>query len=233
MLEADRAYEALRLMIVRHELRDGYPILDKEIAESLNMSRTPVREAIQRLKAEGLLETAPRKGVFVKQLSPHEIRESFEYGEAVEGMAAYLAAERADEAMVAELEQFAAEMDQALSDQNIMEWIASDERFHAKLWQACGNRIIEAELQRLYVQIHRVRVFITAGYINKSESNAEHQAMIDAIRAGKAEESRSIHQQHWHRIRMEVLRVMRIEGFSGLIGSSLGVPAGNSSNEAT
>jgi DNA-binding GntR family transcriptional regulator len=219
MLEADRAYDALRLMIVNNDFRDGYPILDKEIAKSLGMSRTPVREAIQRLKAEGLLDVVPRKGVYVKRLTAEEIRESYEFGEALEGMVAYLAAERANIEHADELQVIVDAMDQALESRNIMQWISMDEEFHTRLWAMCGNRMIENALRVLYIQIHRVRIFITAAYLDKVTSNREHRQLIEVIKAGNAEASRRIHQKHWRRIRDQALKVINDESYANLVSA--------------
>ena len=85
------AYDSLRADILAGDLAPGTPISEAERAESLGISRTPVREAMQQLAQEGLIEVFPKRGTFVARLSARDVRESFELREAVETFAARLA----------------------------------------------------------------------------------------------------------------------------------------------
>ena len=90
----DAAYEQIHGMIVSGTLVPGTPLSERGLSESLGIGRTPVREAIKALARDGLLEISPMRGTFVRQLSIDDLREIHETRLALEGMAAFLAAER-------------------------------------------------------------------------------------------------------------------------------------------
>jgi DNA-binding GntR family transcriptional regulator len=93
----DAAYEAIKADILAGDLLPGSAISEAERAEALRTSRTPIREALQALAQEGLVEIFPKRGTFVARLSARDVRESFELREAVETACARLAAERRTE----------------------------------------------------------------------------------------------------------------------------------------
>ena len=84
-VNSERAYEAIRSAILTFRLHPGYPISETNQAKQLGMSRTPVREAIRRLTTEGLLESVPYKGTYVKIPTKTEVREVYEMSEGLEG----------------------------------------------------------------------------------------------------------------------------------------------------
>jgi len=91
---AQKVYEKIKKMIVNQEMLPGNPIVEVDFAKKLNISRTPVRVAIRHLQEDGLVELVSNKGSFVKSFSKNDIILSFEIVEALEGMAAYLVAEK-------------------------------------------------------------------------------------------------------------------------------------------
>jgi DNA-binding GntR family transcriptional regulator len=208
MLEVDRAYSSLKKKIMNREIGPGYPVFDKEIAEELGMSRTPVREAIQRLITEGLVEMIPRKGVYIKTLSMDEIKECYEFAEALEGMVAYLVAKCITDEQIDELKKITEVMEESLKNGDINAWIAADEDFHSKLWEISNNRITIENLKRINSQIHRVRIFVTSSWIDKEKSNNDHEAIIEAFSEHDPDLARNIHQNHWRRIREETLNIL-------------------------
>lgn len=91
---AQKVYEKIKKMIVNQEMLPGDPIIEVVFAKKFNISRTPVRVAIRDLQEDGLVELVSNKGAFVKRFSKADIILSFEMLEALEGMAAYLVAEK-------------------------------------------------------------------------------------------------------------------------------------------
>ena len=88
----EAVYQRLKESIIRGEISPGSKLVETQISQKLGVSRTPLREAISRLGQEGLLEVVPRHGTFVRKQSVNEILESLEIREALEGLAARLAA---------------------------------------------------------------------------------------------------------------------------------------------
>jgi DNA-binding GntR family transcriptional regulator len=208
MLEVDRAYNELLRMVMSRQLQPGYPIFDVEVAKKMGMSRTPVREAIQRLKVEGLVEVIPRKGVYIKSLSQEEIRESYELAEALEGMVAYLAAENITEEQIDNLGAITERLDESLKSNDISGWITADEEFHNEIRKISNNSIISNTLKRFDIQIHRVRIMITSNWLDKEKSNFDHKAIVEAFKKHDGELAQKIHHEHWRRIRKDILEIL-------------------------
>ncbi|PLR75871.1 GntR family transcriptional regulator [Bacillus sp. V3-13] len=198
---ADRAYSAIRIAIANGELRPGYPLLETELSEQLGMSRTPVREALNRLKAEDIIETVKRKGIFVKTLSKEELFQWYEVAEGLEGMVAYLVASDPN-VQLGELENDIKTMEEALTENNTDKWIVADEHYHAALNALCKNVFLVENLQRVHEKLRLARLVLIAGSTpDKTQSTREHRANLEAIKAGDAELARQITQNHWKRIR--------------------------------
>lgn len=192
-----------------HVLEPGYPMLETELSEQLGMSRTPVREAVNRLKAEGLIESVSRKGIFVKALTREDVKNCYEIAEGLEGMVAYLATTESDPSQIGELGRCVERMEEAILEDDTDEWISADEQFHRVLYSLCGNKRLVQELHRLNTQIQLSRLTITARRLtNMVESTEDHRLMFDAIASGDAEQAREITQRHWRRTRKRILSVL-------------------------
>lgn len=105
------AYDYILNKITENKIPQGYPVIEEDFAQQLNMSRTPVREAIKLLSVEGFIDIFPRKGAFVKVLSAQDISDCYEMIEAIEGMIAYLAAKNPSEEIIDQLNQYLDEME--------------------------------------------------------------------------------------------------------------------------
>jgi DNA-binding GntR family transcriptional regulator len=207
--QAEIAFRTIRDDILEQRLRMGYPVSENDLAERLGKSRTPIREAVQRLAAEGLLERIPRKGTLVVKLPTRsEVRQIYELAEALEGMAAYLAASRHSELDLKPMEAHLKEMEDSSKHHNNDAWVVADENLHMDLRLLCGNDFLIADLERVYGQIHLARLFITHTGLDTDESNREHRRIAEAIQRGDAEEARKLTHAHWRRIRELIVQVI-------------------------
>ena len=210
---SEKAYTHLRESILRGELRPGHPISELEFSASLKMSRTPVREAIHRLIDEGVLVRLRGRGTFVRSISRDEVCSVYEYAEGLEGMVAFLVAQKYDskferrilepvEAMEAQIEK-----SNGLGENEIA-WAAADWRFHDSLYEICSNRIIVEGLKRVYAQIQLVRLGVSGVLLNRRKSTQDHRDTATAIIAGDAFGARATVQRHWERIRTDLMKGM-------------------------
>jgi len=209
--QAQRAYEGMKQGILSRELKPGCPIIETEFAERFKMSRTPIREAIRRLYAEGLVDIFPRKGAYIKTFTKRDLLMSFEAAEAIEGMVAYLVAKnmlekKSDKKWLQELDGIMDQMDKSLKANDIQSWASGDEKFHNTLYRMCDNEYIIQSLERIRMQLNYALWFLTPFYIDKKPSNAEHREIIVAIRNGDPEKARIISQKHRNRVRNELER---------------------------
>ncbi|HEX5571243.1 MAG TPA: GntR family transcriptional regulator, partial [Ktedonobacterales bacterium] len=148
----ERVYRALRDALVAGELAPGERLRDQELAARLGVSRTPVREALQRLEDEGLVETAPRALTRVAPLDAVAARESFPVVAALHALGARHGVARLSAADIAEMraanEELAGAI-AALDPATVRRAIAADDRFHGVLLRAAGNGEITRALERL------------------------------------------------------------------------------------
>ena len=143
---AEKAYNHLREHILSGKLA-RFSYCELEFSEALKMSRTPVREAIHRLIAEGVLLRLRGRGTFVRSLSRDEVCSVYEYAEGLEGMVAFLAAQKYDSAferrILEPIEAMEAEIEKSTGlGTNEIAWAAADRSFHDSLYDICPNRII-------------------------------------------------------------------------------------------
>lgn len=205
----ERAYADLRRRIIRNELTPGTKLIEAEVAVTLGISRTPVREALLRLEGEGLVEATPPRGMQVKPLSARDVREINEVLACLEAEAASrLAASRPGPEVMAQLDAAIAAMDAALAARDHDAWSEADYRFHCLLVELAGNRHL-AETARLFLdRAHRVRLLTTRLREPPVYSNANHAAVVEAIRRGDAETALDIHRAHKRRWSRELDRLL-------------------------
>jgi DNA-binding GntR family transcriptional regulator len=146
-----QAYDELRRMLATGRLEPGMQLVNRKLADEIGMSMTPVREAVTRLASEGLVEHVPGAGAFVRQVTRQELTQLYDVREALEPLAASLAAAQATAAEIADLRRIAAGSFTLIrriagrparhADAELMAaWIDADQRFHEILFEAARNR---------------------------------------------------------------------------------------------
>lgn len=184
-------------MIVTGALAPGSTHLEVEVAEMLNMSRTPVHEAAVMLESHGLVELRARRGILVRPLSARDMAEIYEILTELEPLAAYKLAEAHPGAAV--LAPLATELDTmevCLQAEDRMGWAQADDRFHALLVRLAGNRRLEEVVSRYSAQVHRARLLTLTLRPLPSASNRDHRDLLDAIAAADAKAAQQIHRRH-------------------------------------
>ncbi|MEM9853691.1 MAG: GntR family transcriptional regulator [Pseudomonadota bacterium] len=192
-----KAAEALRELIFKGILPPGSDHLEAELADRLGLSRTPVREALARLEAQGLVSIRPRRGARVIGLSARDMDDVYEILTALEATAAARAAAlRPADAALSPMERAIEEMDRALEIGDLDVWAAADEAFHSALVTLSGNgRLIEAAA--IYAdQVRRARMITLRLRPPPHRSNEDHRAVLAAIRAGDSDLAHRLHAGH-------------------------------------
>ena len=178
---AAQAYSRIREALLQGAFAPGDPLFENQLTQQLGMSRTPIREALQALAAEGLLETIPARGWFVPRRSVGDLHEMFELREALEGMAARGAALRATEAEILALTALCDAYERAMDWQD---WAAKGTEFHACIAAAARNVRLSAMLDQLTAQIVLTRRSeLRAVQGRGREAAREHRAILAAIAA--------------------------------------------------
>ncbi len=204
----DAAYAQIRQRILDNVWPPGHRALEQEVALALGMSRTPVREAIMRLRNEGLVEVIPRHGLRVLPVSPNDMREIYEILTALECMAAELLARRKpSEAELKPLIDATKAMDKALKVNDLDAWAAADERFHAQFLELAGNRQLHATVLNYWDRAHRARMFTLRLRPKPVNSTKEHMLMVERLRAGDAEGAVRVTRAHRARATGELIAI--------------------------
>lgn len=193
----DTAYEAVREMILSGEAAPGARLGEAELAEALGLSRTPVREALQRLGADGLVEVLPHRGARVVLWTESDLEEIFELRTVLEPYAAARAARiGADEPLVAELRDLCAGMERAAAEGRIADLAQLNSRFHALLIEASGNRRLPAMLTSVMHAPLVLGTFHRYDEATMARSMGHHREVVDAIVARDPEWAASVMRAH-------------------------------------
>ncbi len=191
------AYAQIKEQILNNKLPAGFQATEQAISENLNMSRTPLREALIRLEKEGLVELRPRHGMRVLPISVGDMKEIYEVLTALEATAAGLVASKGlDDDSLRLLDKAVEDMDRALSADELEAWAQADKRFHGLLVEFCGNTRIKSLVDTYMDQSHRCRLLTLKLRPKPMKSNRDHEAVVKAIRKGDAEGAMRIHRDH-------------------------------------
>jgi Transcriptional regulators len=191
------AYERLRTLLLdsgRYAPGDKLNVI--ALAGELGVSRSPVWDAIARLESEGLLEVVPRHGVFLVRFDARRLAELFETREALEGMAARLAAERAGLAEVAALERSLTEQQACLERGDAAGYSDAALAFHQAVLRIAGNTTIERMLEALYAQTRAMCRGLPTTSGDLAARRNDHAHLVAAIRARDADRAEDIARVH-------------------------------------
>lgn len=192
-----RAYTALRREILEGQLSPGTVLAEVDQAERLGVSRTPLREALSRLGADGLVSTHAGRGLVVTPVSIDNVTELFEVRQALEGQAARLAARRRDVFVFVELQRQFKDVEALLADRHRYYELVSE--LDAAIDAAVGNPFLITTLDGVRTHIARIRRLAQDDPARLRDAAREHMQIIDAIVDG--EESLAAHatELHLHR----------------------------------
>ena len=199
MRASERAYATLRDDILEWRLLPGTVLGEVEQAALLGISRTPLREALARLTADGLVEALPGRGLVVTATSVESVVELFEVREALESKAAALAAQRRDPAVFEALREEFRGSSALLADPTRHAYYDLVRRFDDAMDEAAGNSYLVSTLASLRTHISRVRRLAHDNPDRLVAAAAEHLLIVDAVVAGDADLARSATVVHLHR----------------------------------
>ena len=181
---AEEIRQKLAQRIIAGELQPGTPLDETTLAGEYDVSRTPVREALQQLAARGLVRIAPRQGVFVSRLSVNRVRAMLEYIGELESLCAKLAARRLDGEVRRALDAAVAQCEEAAEHGASAEYAVANTVFHEAVYAGCRNEYLAEQIRqaRRLIQRYRVRDFQTKAQI--AASLADHRKIAQAIQSG-------------------------------------------------
>lgn len=184
---ADNIAEALEELIFNGTIPDGDRLDEMRLADQFGVSRTPVREAFQRLALSGLVELIPRRGAFVRQPGPVELIEMFEVMAELEAVCGRLAAMRISDQALGDLRAANAKCQMAVDAGNPDSYYAENESFHRIIYHQSGNSFLEQEATKLHKRLKPFRRQQLKFRGRMVQSMSEHEAVVKALDEGDAE----------------------------------------------
>lgn len=178
---AEKAYQLLVRKITRLELAPGAPLVEKTLSADIGIGRTPIREALQRLAAEGLVTHHTNRGMFVAEISATNVQQIYEFRLAIDGYAARLAAVRANDRDIAELKEIHLKLVQATEDDDVDAYVAYDRQFYEVLVRVARNIYLAEVIQRIF-NLHLRLWFLISTRVGTWHGIARaHEEMTKAI----------------------------------------------------
>jgi DNA-binding GntR family transcriptional regulator len=190
MMISARVYEAIESAVVQCELKPGAAIGDRQLAEMLNVSRTPVRDALHQLESTGLIRRQGRSGWVVAGFEEKDVHELFEVRRVLEQMGLRRLADHWDEETVERLAGFFDGFPDHLPREMFARYLERDRDFHKQIVACSGNSRVIHFYSIVEKQIDRVRHFLSTGYKGRiDEVHQEHRELCVAIAGKDAEAS--------------------------------------------
>jgi len=203
-----QVYDYVRQKILTMEYRPGDYITDSQVANELNISRTPAREAFQRLEHEGLLISEARRGWRIYSLTIKDIEDIFDIKCVIEGLVARRAAMNQSEEHRQTLRNYLRRMQEATQNDDVATWIEMDTSLHHLFYLMAQNDRAEKIIKQLNDQWHRLR----RGFINLQgrldTATNEHEKIANAVINGDAEGAELAMQTHLNNVRQGLLKVL-------------------------
>ncbi|AHM61181.1 GntR family transcriptional regulator [Flammeovirgaceae bacterium 311] len=215
---SEEAYESIRKLILSVEIHPGQSVTEHSLSEHLGMGRTPVREALAKLEAEGLIFSQNgRKTVYV--LTIDEIKEIFDIKYALEGAMAYWAAERGSAAEKRKLNEIMERMvefankrpeNEEERERYLSEWTRHDKDLHRQIFIMAKSPKAQKIIENLNVRWFRTRISMYAIEGRIVRSSKEHQKFVNYIVSGEPEKAEEAMKEHLATIKKEIEQVMKL-----------------------
>ncbi|GAK54943.1 transcriptional regulator, GntR family [Candidatus Vecturithrix granuli] len=198
----ERAYRSIIRMILEHCFKPGDYLLETELAAQLELSRTPVRQALGRLVAEGFLEKRRKKGCVIPVPTPEDAQQVFFARQAIESQTAAAAALHATDEDIATLQTFLQQQDEAYRSCNKEAYSLANEEFHLGIARASRNAYLQRYCQHVFWRSNLYIFFFDAFYLQNKNTRQihftpqEHNQIIEAIVHRNPQEAEAAVKQH-------------------------------------
>lgn len=201
--------QRLRQLIVEGDIAPGAKLNERELCERLKISRTPLREAIKTLAAEGLVELLPNRGAVAAQLSQDDVAQTFEVIAGLEGQSGELAAQRINDAEVAEIRALNFEMRAAHTRLDLPTYYRINAQIHTLINAAARNTVLTQTYRTVNARLQALRFRSNFDPTKWQRAVDEHEQMVQALAARDPARMRELLVRHLEHKRDAVLELMR------------------------
>ena len=188
----EQVAQRLRQMLVENRISPGAKLNERELAEVLQVSRTPLRDAIKMLAAEGLVELLPNRGAIAVSLSEADVLNTFEVMAGLEGLSGELAAQRITDEELAEIKAMQFEMMAAYTRRDLSNYYRINARIHSAINAAAKNPVLTATYNQVNARLQALRFRSNQDGEKWKRAMKEHEKMIDALQARDAAAMREL-----------------------------------------
>ena len=192
----NKIFNVLRDKILNEEYVQGQKLNEVALSKELNISRTPIREALKQLELEGLVLMIPRKGARVAAISEKSLKDVLEVRRALEELSVTLACKRIKPSMIKKLRELNEEFHEACRGTDVVKIAQIDESFHQCIYEASENKRLLQLLNQLQNQMYRYRVEYIKNTERRKMLHDEHETLIQRIEEGNVEVAVNCIRQH-------------------------------------
>jgi DNA-binding GntR family transcriptional regulator len=205
----EQVAQRLRTMLVEGQITPGAKLNERELALVLHVSRTPLREAIKMLAAEGLVELLPNRGAIAVSLNEADVLHTFEVMAGLEGLNGELAAERITDSELAEIKAMHFEMLAAYTRSNLSNYYRLNAQIHRAINAAAKNPVLTITYNQVNARLQALRFRSNQDGAKWKRAMKEHEKMVEALAARDPAAMRSILVTHLNNKRDVVLALLR------------------------
>lgn len=205
----DQVYQLLKEEICDGKYEPGYWLQEKEVADRLRVSRSPVREALRQLTRDGLVRDIPNKGVFVREFSIRDIQDVFDLRIMMESFALLHTDPGLDTASKETLLEMLGRIEQGHTQGDRKTYIEADILFHHYLIELCGNDFLVKAYGDIYSMIKQFCIYSLIDLQRFDESMVEHREIAHAVVTGQLEEAERLDRRHLELTKEKLAEVLR------------------------
>jgi len=192
----DQAYEEIRKLVLQRRSTDRFSFSENSLAAEMRMSRTPIREGLQRLQMEGFIEIHPNRGVVIPEVSVVEVNETFALRMAVEEFVIREMTPQMTPENIGEMDLYLSRQKEAMERNDVLEYLRHDKDFHDLFFRLYANSLIFNTIQRVLDRFYSMGTNVLRRPGSVQRSFAEHCAVADAVRNGDGEKAASAMHAH-------------------------------------
>ncbi|RIK35644.1 MAG: GntR family transcriptional regulator [Chloroflexi bacterium] len=200
-----KVYQQLRRKLLRGDLAPDSQLDERQLAEELGVSRTPLREAISQLVKEGIVEHRPYRGNFVRTFTAKQVNDLYEVRKALESLAMRLAIRKLSQEHLEEIRTILDQVQEALDRGDITAYTEADRRFHQAILQITGNETLIESLNRLAAQIQMVRILANRDPEVVERTAQERPRILAALEARDADTAARLMEEHIDGVRRSIV----------------------------
>jgi len=200
-----KVYRALKTEIIKGSLKPGIKLSEGKIAVQMGVSRTPVREALKELAAEGFVKMNPNQAVVVSNASVEDVQEVLQIRGVLEGLAARLATKMISKEEIKELEKYQKQMEYYTKKDDVLAFSEMDAEFHELILNVCGNNRLIQIRKNLSDQARRYRIRSLSIPGRLKYSLKEHQEVVEALKRKDVEQADRLSQKHIENVLANIL----------------------------